>query len=170
MAVGEKTGDNSCRQGCGWDVTGAATMVTVRRVLKTSKHCSRLTQPTHSTCQWAPRKVRVSSLQPILWTSRIALCPTYVHSAFWKTFQTWMSESQTLNSCYFTWGVEQGMLFFFSFSEDSVRHECMPSQTERDKRSEDAPIPASSQPDGAREASLSHGVKDSTLEHKTLDS
>lgn len=70
-----------------------------------------LTQPTHSTCQWAPRKVRVSSLQPILRTSRIALCPTYVHSAFWKTFQTWMSESQTLNSCYFTWGVSKECFF-----------------------------------------------------------
>ena len=44
------------------------------------------------------------------------------------------------------------------------------SPTGRDKQSEDAPVPASSQPDGAQGASLSHGVKDGTLEHKTLDS
>lgn len=158
MAVVTKTRDSKCWWGCWWECnwySPSGEGVEVPQAVKTELPFHPATPP-----HVLANKQCFSLLQPILWKGRIALCPTYVHSASWKTFGSWMSESQRIHviSC----GVWERNTFFFVFFFPQLEwgiadqhvatlvcNECMPNQIERQKQSENTPITASSQPEGS---------------------
>lgn len=118
-----------------------------------------------------------SSLQSIL--GKGGQCPTYVHTACRKTFESWMSESQTTEFLFFHEGCKKGILSSFISvlvrypwpTHGSLGMECIQTKSNwKKKQSENVPVTASFQPEGTWWASCHHGVKDCLLEYKIFDS